>query len=227
MLGVGLAVGGIVLVHLQIALLTAWLLTAWAAVQAVRGRTWRPLAELAGAGAVALVVSCLVVGAAGGRHHRIRSTPARRLPGVATAPAGPGDLVMAFGVVAIFGLLGLAVVAARRPLPGRLALFGVWIVAFVPLVLVDRLVDGSDIVSERRVWLLVSIPLTVVAAATLTMIAARLRTVAVVALVASRSSCHRSPGRWPRSAWCATPGSRAGPAGASSTPRRGTRCSAT
>ena len=91
---------------------------------------------------------------------------------------------MAFGVVAIFGLLGLAVLAARRPLPGRLSLFLIWIVAFLPLVLVDRLVDGSDLVSERRVWLLVSIPLTVVAAATLTSIASRLRPAAIVGLMA-------------------------------------------
>jgi hypothetical protein len=75
------------------------------------------------------------------------------------------------------------VLAARRPLPGRLPLFLVWIAAFLPLLLVDRLLDGSDLVSERRVWLLVSIPLMVIAAATLSMIAARLRATMFAALV--------------------------------------------
>jgi hypothetical protein len=182
-LGVGLAVGGIVLVHLQIALLAAWLLTAWAAVQAVRGRTWRPVAELAGTAAVALVVSSWWWVPRAAATIESGALLLGGYPGSPPLRLGLSNFVMAFGVVAIFGLLGLAVVAARRPLPGRLALFAVWIVAFVPLVLIDRMVDGSDIVSERRVWLLASIPLTVVAAATLTMIATRLRTAGVVALV--------------------------------------------
>jgi hypothetical protein len=74
--------------------------------------------------------------------------------------------------------------AARRPLPGRLSIVLVWIVAFLPLILVDRLLDGADIVSERRVWLLISIPLTVLAAATLAVIATRLRPVALVGVLA-------------------------------------------
>lgn len=182
-LGVGLAVGGIILVHLQIALLAAWLFTAWATVQAVRGRTWRPFAELAAAGAVALVVSSWWWVPRVAATIESGALLLGGYPGSPPLRLGPGNFVMAFGVVAIFGLLGLAVVAARRPLPGRLALFAVWIVAFVPLVLIDRMVDGSDMVSERRVWLLASIPLMVVAAATLTMIATRLRTAGVVALV--------------------------------------------
>jgi hypothetical protein len=182
--GVGLAVGAIILVHLQIALLTAWLLTAWAAVGAVRGRTVRPFIELAAAGLLAVVVS------AWWWVPRVAATVqsgALLLGGYPGAPPlrlGLGDFVMAFGVVGIFGLLGLAVLAARRPLPGRLAIFLVWIVAFLPLVALDRLIGGSDLVSERRVWLLVSIPLTVIGAAALTLIAGRLRLRAVVALVA-------------------------------------------
>ncbi len=183
--GVGLALGGIVLVHLQIALLASWLLGVWALVGAVRGRTPRPIVELAGSGLIALAIS------AWWWIPRVVATiesGALLLGGYPGSPPlrlGLGDAVMAFGVVAIFALLGLAVMAARRPLPGRLPIFLVWIVAFLPLVIVDRLVDGSDLVSERRIWLLVSIPLIVVAAATLALIASRLRSVvAVVALVA-------------------------------------------
>lgn len=182
-LGVGVAVGGMVLVHLQIALLTAWLLVAWAVVQAVRSRTPRPFLELAGAGALALAIS------AWWWVPRVAATITSGglllggYPGSPSLRLGPAEFVMAFGVVAIYALLGLAILAARRPLPGRMSLFLVWIVAFLPLVLVDRLVGGSDILSERRVWLLVSIPLTVIAAAAVTMIAARLRAGAFVALL--------------------------------------------
>ena len=49
-IGVGVALGGIVLVHLQIALLAGWLLGVWALVQAIRGRTPRPIVELSGRG---------------------------------------------------------------------------------------------------------------------------------------------------------------------------------
>jgi hypothetical protein len=184
-LGVGAAIGVMILVHLQIALLTAWLLVAWAVVRAVRDRTPRPVVELAGAGFLALIIS------AWWWVPRVAATIESGglllggFPGSPSLRLGPGDFVLAFGVVAIYGLLGLAVLAARRPLPGRLSLFLVWIAVFVPLVLIDRLADGSDLVAERRVWLLVSIPLTVVAAAALTLMATRLRAATFIGVLAA------------------------------------------
>ncbi len=88
--GSALALGGIVLVHLQIALLAAWLLGVWALVQAIRGRTPRPIVELAGAGAHRPRDQRLVVAAAGGRDHRVRGAPARRVPGGAAAASRAG-----------------------------------------------------------------------------------------------------------------------------------------
>jgi hypothetical protein len=174
-LGVGLAVGGIVLVHLQIAILTEWLLVAWAVVAAIRGRTPRPLLESAAAGGVALLISAWWWVPRMAATISSESLLLGGFPGSPPLRVGPGEFVMAFGVVGILALLGVAVMAAGRRLPGRLALALVWIVAFLPLVLVDRLLDGADIVSERRVWLLISIPLTILAAATLARIAMRLR----------------------------------------------------
>ena len=227
-IGVGVALGGIVLVHLQIALLAGWLLGVWALVQAIRGRTPRPIVELAGAGLIGLLIS------AWWWIPRVAATIESGTlllggyPGAPPLRLGLGDAVMAFGVVAIFALVGLAVMAARRPLPGRLALFLVWIVAFLPLVVVDRLVDGSDLVSERRIWLLVSIPLD------------RGRRGdpepdRVAGALGDRgpgaswrsSSSRRCPARWRPSGSCGTHGSRGGPAGGCSTPPRGTRSSAT
>ncbi|MFL5673382.1 MAG: hypothetical protein ACJ779_00090 [Chloroflexota bacterium] len=183
-LGVGIAVGAMILVHLQIALLAAWLLTVWACVRAVRERHPRPLIELAGAGLIALAASSWWWLPRLAATIQSRGLLLGGFPGAPPLRLGLGDAVMAFGVVAIYGFLGLAVLGARRPLPGRIAPFLVWIVAFLPLVLVDRLVDGSDLVSERRVWLLVSIPLMVIAAAALTKILGRLRPAIAVAVVA-------------------------------------------
>ena len=182
-LGVGVAVGGIVLVHLQIAVLSAWLLVAWALVLAIRGRTPRPFLEVVAAGGIALLISAWWWLPRMGATLTSGTLLLGGFPGSPPLRIGPGEFVMAFGVVAILALLGFAVMAARRPLPGHLALVMVWIVAFVPLILIDRVGDGSDIVSERRVWLLVSIPLTVIAAATLTLIARRLRPAAFLAVL--------------------------------------------
>ena len=90
---------------------------------------------------------------------------------------------MAFGVVGILALLGFAVAAAGKPLPGRLRLFVVWVIVLLPLVLMDRLVDGSDLLSERRTWLIASIPLTIFAAATASLVIERLRPVVAAAFV--------------------------------------------
>ena len=56
-LGVGVALGAVVLVHLQIALLAAGCSSPGRSSQAVRTRTARPILELAGAGLVAIAIS--------------------------------------------------------------------------------------------------------------------------------------------------------------------------
>ncbi|MEA2611852.1 MAG: hypothetical protein QOG32_1578, partial [Chloroflexota bacterium] len=205
-LGVGAAAGGIVLVHLQIAILAAWLFVAWAIVQAIRGRSLRPILEGAAAAGLALLVSSWWWLPRVGATLTSGALLLGGFPGAPPLRIGPGQFLMAFGVVGIFGLLGLAVLAARRPLPGRLAMVLVWIVAFVPLILIDRALDDADIVSERRVWLLVSVPLTIVAAATLTLIATRLRPAAFVAALAVAVVLPSVPGtvatyRLVRDAW--------------------------
>jgi hypothetical protein len=184
-IGCGVILAGIVLVHLQIGLLTGWLLTVWAAWRARREGIGGPFRELVLAAAVAVVVSAwwwiprlLAV-------IQARGLLLGGYPGSAELRLGPDNALVAFGVVGLLALLGFAVLAARRPLPGRLAPFLVWIGAFVPLILVDRVVGGFDLLSERRVWLLVSIPLTVLAASVAIVLARRLSPAwGVLALVA-------------------------------------------
>jgi hypothetical protein len=173
--GMGLALGGIVLVHLQIAIVTGWILGVWALIRALRTRTWGPLAELVASGLVAVAIS------AWWWLPRVVATVQSGglwlggFPGSPPLRIGLDNFFMAFGVVAILALLGLSLLAARRPLPGRTALFLVWLVACVPLIVVDRAVGGSDLLSERRAWLLMSVPLMVLAAATAATVAGRLK----------------------------------------------------
>ena len=183
-LGTGLALGGAILVHLQIAILAGGILTAWCVLLAVRGRDRSPLLELAASGLIALAISAWwwiprVVAT-----FRSGGLLLGGYPGSPPLRVGPDNVFMAFGIVAVLAILGLSLLLARRPLPGRLALFLVWLVVSVPLIVVDRLVGGSDIVSERRVWLLASLPLTILAASTAAAIAARLRPIALAGFVA-------------------------------------------
>jgi hypothetical protein len=185
--GSAVVLAGIVLVHLQIGLLAAWLLAVWAAWRARREGLAGPLRELATIAVVAAVLSAwwwvprlLAAIASGG-------VLLGGFPGSAELRLGVDNAIMAFGVVGLLALLGLGVLAARRPLPGGLAPFLVWIAAFGPLIAIDRAVGGFDLLSERRVWLLVSIPVTVMAASVLILIVRRLSpawgALAIVALI--------------------------------------------
>jgi hypothetical protein len=184
MVGTGLALGGVILVHLQIAMLTGWILMAWAGVTAVRSRSPGPVIEFIAAGLISLAIS------AWWWIPRVATTIQSGglllggYPGSPPLRVGPDNFFMAFGIVAVLALLGFAIVAARRPLAGRLGLFFVWLAACLPLIALDRIIGGSDLVSERRVWLLASIPLTIVAAAVAARIAGRLRPATLVAFVA-------------------------------------------
>lgn len=170
----GLVLGLIVLFHLQIAVVGAGLLAAWRGWEALRGRTGRPVAELAGAALAALVVAgpwLLPRAAAAVESGRLLLAD---YPGTPVFRLGPENAVAAFGVAGLLGGLGLLVLAAGRPLPGRVRPFAAWFVGLGALGLLDRILPGLDVVSERRLWLLASIGLLVVAAATTVVLIRRL-----------------------------------------------------
>jgi hypothetical protein len=180
---VGLALAGILLVHLQVALLAAWILGTLTILRSLRRRDPMPFLELVLSGLMAALISAwwwiprlLAAIRSGG-------LLLGGYPGSPPLRVGPENVVMVFGVVAILAILGLAVLAARRPLPGRMAFFIAWLAVSLPLIAVDRLLGGSDLVSERRVWLIMSIPLTALAAATAAAVAVKLKPLAVVAFV--------------------------------------------
>ena len=182
--GTGLTVGAIVLVHLQIGILTGWLLVVLAGWRAWRGRLIAPVLDVVASGVVSLAVSAWwwiprVFAAIQSKGLWLGG-----FPGAPPLRLGIDNVFEAFGVIAVLALLGVTVLAARRPLPGRMAPFLVWICAFVPLVVADRMSNGFDLLSERRVWLLVSVPLTALAAAAAFQLIRRLRPVAMAGFVA-------------------------------------------
>ena len=181
--GAGLAVAAIVLVHLQIGLLTGWLLVVLGGLRALQSRRLAPFAEIVASGVIAVAVSSWWW-----IPRMIATIQSHGLwlggyPGAPPLRLGPDNVFQAFGIVAVFALLGFAVLASRRPLPGFVWPFVVWICAFIPLIVADRLSNGFDLLSERRVWLLVSVPLTVIAASAAMLVIRRLRPVALVGFV--------------------------------------------
>ena len=165
LLGGGLALAGIVVVHLQMAFLAGYLLVVLTAVAVYRTRTIahvRDAAVIAGIGAVASawwwVPRAVAV-------LQARGLLLGGFPGAPELRIGANNFLMAFGIVGVLAMLAIAVLIARGQLPGRIAPFIAWIATFLPLILLDRAVGGFDLLSERRVWLVLSIPLTVLAAA--------------------------------------------------------------
>jgi hypothetical protein len=173
--GTGVALAGIVLVHLQMAVLGAWLLTTWAVIKARRARSTVPLREVAISVAIAIVLSSWWWLPRLGAVVQSGGLLLTGYPGAPELRLGLQNFLMAFGVVGVLAALALTVLLARRPLPGQLFPFVIWIAAFVPLIALDRAIGGFDLLSERRVWLVLSIPLTVLAASVAVLVARTLR----------------------------------------------------
>ncbi len=170
----GILLGLVVLFHLQIAVVGAGLLAVWRLSEAVRERSIRPAVELLGAGLAALVVAGWWLAPRAAAALVSGRLLLADYPGTPVFRLGPDNAVAAFGVAGLLGGLGLLVLAARRPLPGRVEPFAVWFVGLGALGLLDRVLPGFDLVSERRLWLLGSIGLLVVAAAAAVVIVRRL-----------------------------------------------------
>lgn len=162
--GAGLIVATMAMFHVQIAIVAGGFLALHAAWEARRTRDRFPLMEVGVAGIVALVA------AAWWWLPRVEPTLASGglllSDYVGREPLRldlQGYLVM-MGPVGIFSLIGLPVMLTRRPIPRATGLILVLAAALIPLILLDRLTDGLDLLSERRLWLLFSIPATVAAA---------------------------------------------------------------
>lgn len=72
--------------------------------------------------------------------------------------------VTAFGAVGILAVVTAVGFAIKRDWPVAARFGAAWVLALLPLIAFDRLVEGPDLFSERRIWLVASIGLIVLAA---------------------------------------------------------------
>ncbi len=181
-IGLGVIGGLCLLFHAQMSLLLAWFLLVFVAGRAVAARRLEPLAELAVAGVVGLLVAAwwwvprllalresgalLIADYAG----RIEFRP------------GPAEFVIAFGVAGLLAVVGVALFVIGRSRGTAERLFAAWLAAFLPLVVISRLAPHVELFTERRVWLVLSIGIVGFAACALVHLARRAPATLAVAL---------------------------------------------
>jgi hypothetical protein len=182
--GLGLVAGAMVLVHAQISVLFAWFLLVYGIGRSATARSAAPLLELVASGLIASLLAAWwwiprVAAYATSGGLLLADYPGR----IPLRIDVPGYLV-AFGSAGILAVL--AAVALPRLLRWRpeLRVFVAWLVALLPLILVDRLVPSADLFTERRVWLVGSIGLVGLAAGGLAYVARALPGWALPVLVA-------------------------------------------
>jgi hypothetical protein len=158
----GLVVGLTATFHAQMALLLAWFVAVTAIVRCVRGRTLVPFVEGAAAGITSIAVS------AWWWIPRVTAVQSGGLllgdyPGRIPLRIDPITFIQAFGVVGILALFGLALMAVLWRTHRSWLLISGWLAAFLPLVLVNRLVPSIELFTERRIWLVASIAIVALA----------------------------------------------------------------
>jgi hypothetical protein len=156
-IGLGLIVGTCGLFHAQMAVLLAWFLILLAGWQAIRSKRPEPLIDVAMAGGIALAVSAWWwiprVQAFAESGVLLIADHASRVP----FAAGPKELLIGYGCAGVLALFGVTVLAIKRPRDSHAWIFVAWILAFLPLVAVSRIVPALDLFTERRLWLIISI----------------------------------------------------------------------
>jgi hypothetical protein len=180
-IGLGLIVGVCLLFHAQMGILLGWFLILLAAWRAFRSRTPQPLVEVAMAGGISLAVTAwwwiprVVAYAQSGT--LLIADHASRLP----FNPGPGQLLLGYGSAGVLALTAIIYFAIRRPSGTQAWIFVAWIAAFLPLLVLSRVVPALDLFTERRLWLVVS--LAAIGLATCGLVAVTKRTPAAVLAV--------------------------------------------
>jgi hypothetical protein len=170
-----LAAGGLIgltiLFHAQVGILSGWFAAVWSVWRAARTKDAVRLLEPVGMGLVAAAITAWWVLPRGLAVARSGSLLLADLPDRLPLRLDPLTFVVDFGVVGVLGVIGIVVAVRRRGggLAGELGL--VWVLALAPLVLIDRVVPTIEFFSERRIWLLISIGLVVLATVALTELA--------------------------------------------------------
>ncbi len=156
-IGIGLIVGVCGLFHAQMAILLAWFLILFASWRAIRSRRAEPLVEVAVAGAIALAITAWWwvprVQAFAQSGALLIADHASRVLFI----AGLKELLVAYGSAGVLAVFAVVILAILRPRDSQAWIFVAWIVAFLPLVALSRIVPSLDLFSERRLWLVMSL----------------------------------------------------------------------
>jgi hypothetical protein len=189
----GTLIGLEVMLHVQLAILTGWLVVAWTAWAVARGAPARRLLEVPATAGIALVLS------AWWWVPRIGPTLATHGSLLADYPGGHGphfgldSYMTAMGPAGLLSAFGFSLLVARRFRSPASTLILVWAASLLPLIALDRVIHGLDLISERRVWLVFSIP-ALAAAAVAAVGAARASPRPIVAAAAVAAALAILPG---------------------------------
>jgi hypothetical protein len=183
-IGTGVFLALAITSHLQIAATLGVVILAWAAYRCLRGERWTSVVDALAASVLAAVLSAwwwaprigpMLAGPA------LLADAPDRLPFRMT----PGEFVLQLSWLGLLLVASFGVLIARRRAPGGHPILAIWIAVLVPLLVFDRLVDGSAFAPERRTWLQLSIPIAAIAAFELVALVRRLARPAVGAILAT------------------------------------------
>jgi hypothetical protein len=182
-IGLGVVGGLCLLFHAQLTLLVAWFLVVYAGYRVYRERSVAPLLELAVAGVIGFVVAAwwlvpriVALGVSGVL--LISDHPSR----IEFSP-GLVDLFVALGSAGVLAILGVIGIVVTRTRGLGVTVPAIWVLAFVPLIILSRILPTFELFSERRLWLIASIGVIAFAAWAIILAARSRPTLLVVALI--------------------------------------------
>jgi hypothetical protein len=164
----GLLIGAMVMFHLQLAVVTGWLVAASIGWASLRERQPRRLLGIAAVAAIALLVSAWWWIPRVGPTLASGGLLLADYPDQAFLSPGLPSYLTNMGLVGVLSLLGFALLVAKRFGSPAATLLVVWACSILALLVLDWTGHPVGLISERRLWLVFSIPATAAAAAAAT-----------------------------------------------------------
>jgi hypothetical protein len=160
----GLLIGAMVMFHIQLAVVTGWFAAASIGWASLRARQPLRLLELAAIAGIALLVSAWWWIPRVGPTLASGSLLLTDYPDESFLSLGLLSYLTNMGLAGVLSLLGFALLVARRFRSPAATLLLVWACSILALLVLDWTISALGLISERRLWLVFSIPATAAAA---------------------------------------------------------------